>query len=210
MTNNEHIYAQVPAGYYFESLKTNPFQRFWHQQRFMQIQQWLKNKKGKLLDIGCADGVFTNETSKALNKGSTIVAVDIYKSTIIFAQKHFPHIQFLTAPAEKLPFSTNSFDMVTCLEMLEHVEEPNTVLQQIKRVLKKNGTALILLPQETPLFKIIWWLWTKVKGKVWTHAHFQHFSLDTASKLFEKNGFRVTRKKTFLLNMLMVFELQKP
>ena len=205
MKNIGEIYAQVPAGYYFESLKTNPFQRFWHLSRFRQVQRLLKDKKGKLLDIGCADGVFTNEISKVLQKNSPITAVDIYKPSVQFAQKTFKHITFRTAPAEKLPFKTKSFDIVTCLEMLEHVENPNIVLKEIKRVLKKGGIAIILLPQETLLFQTIWWLWTRLKGKVWNHAHFQHFYFDETVKLLEKNGFAVTIKKTFMANMLMVF-----
>lgn len=209
MKNINHIYAQVPAGYYYESLKTNYLQRFWHTQRFIHIQQLLKGREGKLLDIGCADGVFTNEMSKVLQKGSIITAVDIYTPSIQFAQKKFKHITFKTAPAEKLPFKTNSFDIVTCLEMLEHVQDPAMVMKEIKRVLKKGGTAIILLPQETKLFQIIWWIWTKFKGKVWNHAHFQHFFFDAMPAFFERLGFTITMKKTFLWNMLMIFELEK-
>ena len=77
-------------------------------------------------------------------------------------------------------------------------------------ILKKGGNAIILVPQETLLFQIIWWMWTKFKGKVWSHAHFQHFFFDDMLALFAKHEFKVTKKKTFMWNMLMAFELYKP
>lgn len=206
MSLNE-IYRQVPTAYYYHSLQTNPFQRFWHTQRFKVIGTLLSQRKVNLLDIGCADGVFTNEIAKVLHRQSSVTGVDIHISSINFARRKFPHIKFYTAAAENLPFQKHTFDLITCLEMLEHVKNPLLVLQEMRRILKPNGRAVILVPQETLLFKSIWFVWTKFKGKVWNHAHMQHFYFDSLNSFFVKNRCAIKYRRTFLGGMLMVFEV---
>ena len=207
MSDMNKIYAQVPPGYYFESLRNNILQRFWHEQRFKQIRQLCSNRTGTLLDIGCADGVFTNVIYNAMSAKSKITGIDIYKPSITFAHKKYPYIRFMVAAGEKIPFPKASFNYITCLEMLEHVASPSLLLNEMRRILKKNGTIIIMVPHETWLFKFIWFIWTKSKGKVWDHAHLQHFDRSSMTTLFTKNNFKIIYHKTFLLNMLMLFEI---
>jgi len=59
------------------------------------------------------------------------------------------------------------------------------------------------VPQETPLFKFIWFFWTRFgKGKVWRHAHVQEFTADDLGRLATEAGFRVEEDKSFLLGMI--------
>jgi ubiquinone/menaquinone biosynthesis C-methylase UbiE len=207
MSKLDRIYAQVPSGYYYQSLKTNHFQKYWHGRRFIELKRALKGYGGTLLDIGCADGVFTNEIYRALNPGSHVFGIDIYHPSIAFAQKQYPQIKFRKASAEKLPYEKQSFDIITCLEMLEHVTDPNRVLMEMRRVLKPKGSIFILVPQENLLFKTIWFMWTRWKGKVWDHSHLQHFYLESMTDYFKSEKFIIKKRKTFILDMLMLFEL---
>ena len=53
----------------------------------------------------------------------------------------------IVASAEKLPFRDKSFDLVFCLETLEHAEKPWLISAEIERILKPNGIAIISSPQ---------------------------------------------------------------
>jgi len=53
--------------------------------------------------------------------------------------------------AETLPFKSESFDTILCTEVLEHIENPFNALQEIYRVLKKNGTLILTVPFMVPL-----------------------------------------------------------
>ena len=54
------LHEHVPPDWYYRSIKENLFQRFWHKTRFKEIAKLVGKTDGQILDIGSADGVFTN------------------------------------------------------------------------------------------------------------------------------------------------------
>ncbi len=93
-----------------------------------------------VLDIGCGKGEDSSKFSKTAKR---IVAVDIEKFPywkIIKSNK----IIFKVANAENLPFKSQTFDIVFSKDMLHHTPHPNKALKEMKRVCKKNGTAIIV------------------------------------------------------------------
>ncbi|EKD62228.1 MAG: methyltransferase type 11, partial [uncultured bacterium] len=119
-------------------------------------------------------------------------------------------LKFMVADAHKLPFSSNYFDAVFALEVLEHVFEPVKVFQEVKRVLKKNGYALFLVPSDNFLFKnIVWPLWTRFRGKIWSDTHIQTYNNDFLKKMVEETGFKVLVNQKFILGMLNVVKVMK-
>jgi len=61
----------------------------------------------------------------------------------------------LIADAHSLPFKEESFSQIICTEVLEHVESPIKVLKEIKRVMRKDGIALVTVPNLTELRRIL-------------------------------------------------------
>lgn len=206
------LHKDVPPDWYTRSIKENLLQRFWHTTRFREIGRFIPLTKGKILDIGCADGTFT-KVILGNSKAKTIVGVDVLSSSVAYAKKRFARskkLSFKVADAHRLPFLNREFDAVFCLEVLEHVENPDVVLSEIHRVLKNNGYVIVLVPSENWLFRfIIWPLWLLWRGKIWKGTHLNKFFADELVGLMEKEGFKIDKNHKFLLGMLQAIRAFK-
>jgi len=116
----------------------------------------IKNKK--ILDYGCGDGVFTYMLRE---KGADTCGVDVSDIAIDFArrehQKRGIKSNFYRIKSYTTPFDDNCFDAVVCSDVIEHVQNHSLLLQEIYRVLKKGGYAVISTPirlTETPYDKM--------------------------------------------------------
>jgi len=58
--------------------------------------------------------------------------------------------------AEELPFEDESFDTVVCTDVLEHLEHPERVVAEMRRVLKEDGELIVMVPSQSPLWKLRW------------------------------------------------------
>jgi len=117
--------------------------------RYKNCIQLLENevKTGKVLDAGCGDGVFSYLVSK---KGYEVSGVDLSKEAIDAAKeitkKKGQNIDFRVASVYELPYEDNYFDAVVSTEVIEHLDDVDKFLDEIKRVTKKEGTIVISTP----------------------------------------------------------------
>lgn len=203
------IWNQVPVDYYDTGISQNILQRFWHTHKFDVFKELVKHEKPKkILDIGCASGTMTNKIAGIFPK-SKITAVDVYPSAIAHARKKYPHIHFLVADAHKLPFKDDFFDLVACYETIEHVIDPVKVLKEIRRVLKKNGEAIIEMDSGSVLFRIVWWIWEKTKGRVWQGAHLHPFRHRELERVILDAEFKIAKKYLSHFGMAVSLLLKK-
>jgi ubiquinone/menaquinone biosynthesis C-methylase UbiE len=207
------LHKNVPANWYDESIKVDLLQRYWHRRRFEEVSAVTEKVKGSVLDLGCNDGTFSKVT---LNKtgAKSLTGIDVVKKTIDWANKHWTHnrkMKFLVVDAHKLPFESNTFDAVFALEMLEHVFDPLKVLEEARRVLKKGGFGVFLVPSDSNLFKLVWFLWLRFypRGKIWRETHIQTYRGNYLPKIVKKAGFKVEADKKFLLGMLHLVKGRK-
>ena len=101
----------------------------------------IKNKK--ILDIGCRFGLYTLNFAKS----NLTVGLDISLSHLISAnKKKLALSNFVLADATQLPFKDEYFDMVLCLDVIEHIPTPQLLLWEIKRVLKTEGRLTLTTP----------------------------------------------------------------
>ena len=115
------------------------------------INWFIEKLEGRILDIGCADGIVEVLAAK---KGFEVVGVDIIDECLEKARESIKNesldiktkISFVKAWAEKLPFFTFSFDTVILAETLEHVADPFKALEEGHRVLANGGQILISVP----------------------------------------------------------------
>ncbi len=96
----------------------------------------------KVLVIGCGFG-FDEKNIKFLNKTIELWSVDISEEMIKRAIQNQSPSHFLIGVAEKLPFPDGCFDRVLAREVIEHVADPKRMLQEIGRVLKEGGRAVV-------------------------------------------------------------------
>lgn len=104
-------------------------------------------KKGKtcekILDVGCSNGTRLNLLVGKKQKGW---GVDVSKTAIKMARNKYPHLHFSLVRGENLPFEDDFFDLVYSAFVLEHVSDPQKVINEAIRVLGKGGSVVLLAP----------------------------------------------------------------
>jgi len=205
------LHKNVPADHYARSIKENPLHKFWHTRRFEEIGKMIEPSRGRILDIGSADGTFTKIIIDK-SKANKVVGIDVLERSVSYAKRRFARskvVSFRVADAHSLRFPDKSFDAVFCLETLEHVEDPLRVAKEMHRVLKDDGYVVVLVPNENLLFRIGWAFWLLGPGKIWKGTHIQDLSSDEILSILKKGGFKIKEVKRFILGMLQAVKVIK-
>jgi ubiquinone biosynthesis O-methyltransferase len=96
-----------------------------------------------VLDLGCGGGFMAEALSK---RGAKVTGIDPSEAAIAAARRHADahdlEIDYHVARGESLPFTNDAFDIVVCVDVLEHVEDLERVLFEVRRVLRPNGVFL--------------------------------------------------------------------
>ncbi len=103
---------------------------------------------GSLLDAGCGEGETLARLGGLLP--SQVAAVDLSPEAVAFTANRFPGVEVRRASVLELPFDERSFDLVVCLEVLEHLERPESALAELARVARE--AVVISVPHE-PWFR---------------------------------------------------------
>lgn len=101
-----------------------------------------------LLDAGCGEG-FTAEIFLRAMPELEITGFDPHEPSVELAKLRNPRGEFLVGDIYEMPFEDNSFDVVCCFEVLEHLHDAPRALQELARVTRKS--AVISVPHE-PFF----------------------------------------------------------
>lgn len=207
------LHKGVPPNWYYQSIKKDILQRYWHKRRFEEVSKVIEPTYGKILDIGCADGMFSKVIFDQ-SKADQLIGIDVLKSSIKWANNHWSkdaRMKFTLGDAHDLKFSSNTFDAVFALEVLEHVHRPNDVLKEINRLLKKGGYAVFLVPSDSLLFRTIWYLWLHFypRGWVWRDTHIQTFRNNYLPKICKEVNFKIDIDKKFIIGMLHLVKVRK-
>jgi ubiquinone/menaquinone biosynthesis C-methylase UbiE len=129
----------------------NPFRR-WLVNNFYEVLEKEVGKMGagSVLDAGCGEGFSLDRLRKA-GLGKDLIGIDFSKKAIAIGQKLFPDLAIKEGDIYGLDFKDNSFDLVLCTEVLEHLEDPQRALKELIRVSKKY--LLLSVPNE-PFFSL--------------------------------------------------------
>jgi ubiquinone/menaquinone biosynthesis C-methylase UbiE len=95
------------------------------------------------LDVGCSAGFIASQLAEA---GAKALGVDIDEPGLAKARARFGEtVQFIEAPGDALPFADESLDIVVFNHIYEHVVDPDAIITEIHRVLKRDGVAYLAL-----------------------------------------------------------------
>ncbi len=188
---------------YQKNTATNPISRFFLNNFYNVLLSELEILKPEsILDAGCGEG-FTLAKIKKAKIGKKLEGIEYFDEAIKIGKAINPDITIKKADIYKLPYKDNSFDLVICTEVLEHLETPEKALKELKRVSKKY--VILTVPNE-PLFTIQRILRGKNILKLGAHPeHIQHWSSDEFIN-FVKKSLKIITDKTPLPWTLVVAE----
>lgn len=166
----------------------------------------LHNTTGYILDIGCRDG----SVSKIINNSlGNVIGIDIY-----IPKEREKSVPLIKGDGCNLPFSNNSFDLIVCLNVIEHLPDPQLLLKECARCLSEEGTLYVVCPNKYFLIEphtgipfisclpkslqdIIspWFVGYKLNS--YPIHHF--FSIQELKVLLSKNEFEIIEAKGFVL-----------
>src|SRR5688572_11313769 len=152
----------------------------------------LDNPDPRILDVGCGTGA----NLKMLGLYGRAEGVDISEQAVEFCKRRGLESVKLGA-IEELPFEDQSFDIITALDVLEHLDDDAAGLQEIKRVLRPGGMLLLFVPA----FMFLWGVQDDVSH------HRRRYRLPELRRAVERAGFVVERTTyaniTFFLPILL-------
>jgi SAM-dependent methyltransferase len=141
------------------------------------IIQKSKFQNPKILDVGCGTG----GNLEMLEKFGAAEGVDVSDDALEFCKSKGLTVH--KGLAEKLPFADESFDVVTALDVIEHLDDDVAGLKEMRRVLKTGGKTLIFVPA-------FMWLWG-VQDDVSNHRI--RYTKKQIVQRLEDSGFEIER-----------------
>ena len=163
--------------------------------RFDHYVQWIEGfiKSGRSLDVGCASGLLPYKLKQL---GFEAEGIEMHPETAAWGSEHYK-IPIRVGSLELLAGESDCYDLMTMTEVVEHTQDPIWFMQQVHRLLKPGGFALVTFPDITA-FKSRYYQWlAKITGRDWLWVtnraplHISEFSYPTAKMLFDKTGFSI-------------------
>jgi 2-polyprenyl-3-methyl-5-hydroxy-6-metoxy-1,4-benzoquinol methylase len=163
-----------------------------HQMRHMFLEDI---KPGKLLDVGCGNGVFLHRLH---GLGWSVTGIDFDPKAIENCKKLYgADLTFINTDLLGARFPDNSFDAVTMSHVIEHVPDPVGLLIETRRILKTGGRLVITTPNIRSFghekFRDCW-------SGLDSPRHLQVFSLPTLQMCARKAGFDVMKASSSAAN----------
>ncbi len=180
-------------------------------------------KRGQsVLEVGCAFGYLVNR----LEFDYATYGIDVSKYAIDMAKKTALNTKFYVMDAENMDFEKKSFGVIFCLDVLEHLRNPEKCIERCAKLLGKEGFLIISVPNRKSIMK-------PLKQSSWfayiDKTHISLFSPDKWKSLLVKHGFTIEKiftdgffdipylpliprflQKLFLIPGWLQYKLKKP
>ena len=140
-----------------------------------------KLQKGKILDLGCGRGELLDAFHKA---GFDVYGSDLDNDAIDLCKPH--RVEISNFEEGKINYNDNFFDYVISKSVIEHLHDPLPILNDVNRVLKKDGKAIMLTPS---------WEHTKWGPFYLDFTHRTPFTIPSLKDLLTLSGFKEVRAK---------------
>src|SRR5690242_14263619 len=154
------------------------------------------DRRPRILDVGCGTGA----NLLMLSKYGDAEGVDVSEDALAFCRERGLENVKLGA-AEKLPYGDGTFDLVTALDVVEHLDDDLGGLSEMRRVLRPGGRVLLFVPT----FMFLWGLQDDVSN------HRRRYRMPELTRVLEAAGFEIERATyaniTFFLPILLIRKL---
>jgi SAM-dependent methyltransferase len=178
---------------------------WWHVGRRRIIAQFVQeicervgDRAPRILDVGCGTGA----NLLMLSKYGDAEGVDVSHDALSFCRERGVQ-RVRHGAAEDLPYDDASFDLVTALDVVEHLDDDLAGLKEFRRVLRPGGRALLFVPT----FMFLWGLQDEVSN------HRRRYRLPELKRVLSEAGFEIERATyvniTFFAPILFIRKLMK-
>src|ERR1051325_2823751 len=162
------------------------------------ICRQVMDRRPRILDVGCGTGA----NLLMLSKYGDAEGVDISEDALAFCRERGLDKVKLGA-GEELPYENGTFDLVTALDVVEHMDDDLAGLKEMRRVLRPAGRVLLFVPT----FMFLWGLQDDVSH------HRRRYRLSQLRRVLEQAGFEIERTTyaniTFFLPILVIRKLMR-
>ena len=182
--------------YYKQTVSKNPLRKWFHLNRYRIANSLILGKyeeEQKIIDLGC--GTCDWNTDKL-----SVFGVDTNEGFLKRAKEENRLYDYVLADAGDTKLPSESFDIATAFEFLEHVQDYEKVIIEGKRLLKKGGYFIISVPYDVvcSMWRPLFFLQVLLQGYIFGNpyykarcGHVHKFSPETIKNAFIKNGFEV-------------------
>ncbi len=159
------------------------------------FDRWMPEGVERVLDVGCAYSYMLNRLGR---KARLACGVEFDLEKLREAHRRFPEHGYVCASGEALPLQGQSMDVVTFIEVLEHVERERRFLEEVHRVLRPDGRIILSVPNKglaepldmdnlvfTPALKVGKRLGLFRHVSDYHLRHHRHYSVQDLERLFE-------------------------
>jgi len=126
---------------YEEKLVSHIFKNF--------LECYFKNKDIFILDCGCGFGSYYHLTKGYQNTIYFDISLNLLKK---FKNK-YPNLNMICGDINSPPFKNGSFDLIMCINLLEHIDDHDKVINNLLRILKDDGLLFIVVVNKKSIFK---------------------------------------------------------
>jgi SAM-dependent methyltransferase len=185
-------FAKAGGGFkpeYFAELARLEAGSFWFRSRIRLIIWALQHyfsKAGCFLEIGCRTAFVLSGIAQARPE-MHLAGSEIFSQGLAFAAKRLPDVELMQMDARHIPYIAE-FDAIGAFDVLEHIAEDETVLQEINRALKPNGGLLLTVSQHQ-------FLWSAADESA---QHVRRYCLVDLKEKVERAGFKILRSTSFV------------
>jgi len=162
------------------------------------ICRQVTDRRPRILDVGCGTGA----NLLMLSQYGDAEGVDVSEDALAFCRERGLDKVRLGA-AEELPYEDGTFDLVTALDVVEHLDDDLAGLREMRRVLRPGGRVLLFVPT----FMFLWGLQDDVSN------HRRRYRLPELQRVLEQAGFEIERTTyaniTFFLPILAMRQLMR-
>lgn len=164
---------------------TQVFERFTDRSRPLEV-----------LEIGCGIGGVVGALRQIPNLRLT--GSEVYIQGLRYARLKMPEVDFIQLDATDIPFRS-AFDVVGAFDVIEHIEQHDLVVQQVREALRPEGLFIVTVPQYQ-------WMWSTLDELV---HHKRRYGRRDLLALLSRNGFEVIYTTSFVTTLFPLMMLRR-
>jgi len=178
---------------YLKHANTNPIQKALIDNFYKNFYKIIRPlRASSILDVGCGEG-FTLKKLQEKKIGKNNEGIDYSGTAVKIGHKIYPELNLKRGDVYKLDYKENSFDLIICTEVLEHLKDPIKAVAEIKRV--TNRYIVFSVPNE-PFFIAANLLRGKYLKRFGNHPeHINHWTFWGFENFLKRQGLIVMKSK---------------